>query len=90
LDSFCISKNSSDCQIGPILAGVGIFLSNYFQIGQHVVLLPIITTLRCKINSATFYENCLAMILHHKLQKFLHCAMFLANCLTTALGDKTW
>ena len=44
---YFLSKNSSDSQIGlglrprPILAVLGIFLSNYFQIGQHVVLLRI-------------------------------------------------
>ena len=38
-------KNSSDSKIGldlqlrPILAVLGIFSSNYFQIGQHVVIL---------------------------------------------------
>ena len=41
------SKNSSDCQIGlglrprPIWQSSEFFSSNYFQIGQHVVLLHI-------------------------------------------------
>ena len=44
---YFFSKNSSDSQIGLsllprlILAVLGIFSSNYFQIGQHVVLLHI-------------------------------------------------
>ena len=46
-----IQKNSSDCQIGlglrprPIWQSSEFFSSNYFQIGQHVVLLHILINL---------------------------------------------
>ena len=57
------SKNSSDCQIGlglrprPIWQSSEFFSSNYFQIGQHVVLLHIqIKDLRGEEIKGSFYK----------------------------------
>ena len=37
-NNYCKKKKSSESQIRKILAVFGIFVSNYFQIGHHVVL----------------------------------------------------
>ena len=62
-----MKKTSEDCQIGrgrrpsPIWQSEEFFESNYFQIGQHVVVLPInyiVYYLRVK-NNADFVRNIL-------------------------------